>query len=179
MSTGRMERLLPWACAAAAVVLFGSQLMTIFELTPQGGEPLQERTMLDHHGPALMVVAGFALLAIFATVFAASQPASVAVAAMGILSVLFFLVIDLPDAGQIGTIDDSRQSFIDAEAVPQAGFWFELLGSLGLAMTGGALATMSQEQLAALRGKLFRRGTPKPKPKAPAAKTAPKSRDAA
>jgi hypothetical protein len=71
--------------------------------------------------------------------------------------------MDLPDAGQVGTIDDAQQSFIDAEAIPQGGFWLCLFGSLGLALTGGALATMTGEQLSALRGNLFRRGTPKPK----------------
>ncbi len=163
MRASKLERLLPWACAAAAIVLFCSQLMTMFEFTPPGAEPLEERSVIDHHGPALIVVAVFALFALVVAIFTGSQPAAIAVAAMGILSLLFFLVIDLPDAGQVGTLDDARQSFIDAEAVPQAGFWFEMLGSLGLALTGGALATMTPEQLVTLRGGLFRRGTPKRK----------------
>ena len=75
---------------------------------------------------------------------------------MGVIALLFFLVIDLPDAGQVGTLDDARQSFIDAEAVPQSGFWLEMLGALGLAFSGGALATMTPEQLESLRGKFFR-----------------------
>ena len=77
-------------------------------------------------------------------------------------------MIDLPNAGQVGTLEDARQSFIDAEAIPRAGFWLELLGALGLALSGGALATMSPEQLASLRGNFFRRG--EPKEKAPAAR---------
>jgi hypothetical protein len=141
--------------------LFFSQLMTIFEFTPPGAEPLEERSVLDHHGPAIMVVALFALCAVVVAVLAGSQPAAIAVAAMGILSLLIFLIIDLPDAGQVGTLDDARQSFIDAEAVPQEGFWFEMLGALGLALSGSALATMSAEQLASMRGRFFKRGTPK------------------
>ena len=82
---------------------------------------------------------------------------------MGVIAVLIFLIMDLPDAGQVGTIDDARQSFIDAEAVPQSGFWLEMVGALGLAISGAALATMSSEQLELLRGKLLRRGTAKPK----------------
>ena len=164
MKAGRLERLLPWACAVAAVVLFCSQLMIMFELTPPGAEPLEERTVLDHHGPALMVISAFALLALLVAVFAGSQPAAISVAAMGILSVLIFLVIDLPDAGQIGTFEES---FIDAEAVPQEGFWFEMLGALGLAFSGGALATMTSEQLVSLRGRFFKRGTPKREPPTP------------
>ena len=168
MTTSRLERVLPWACATAAVLLFVSQFMTIFEFTPPGAEPLDDRTVLDHHGPAMLVVSAFAFVALIVAVFTSSQPAAIAVAAMGILSLLFFLVIDLPDAGQVGTLDDARQSFIDAEAVPQSGFWLEMLGALGLAISGGALATMSAEQLNSLRGRFWRRGTPRPK--APATK---------
>ena len=62
---------------------------------------------------------------------------------MGGLALLIFLLIDLPDAGQVGTLDDARQSFIDAEAIPQEGFWLEMVGALALALTGAALATMS------------------------------------
>ena len=149
--TSRAERLLPWACVAAAVLLFASQLMTMFEFTPPGGEPLQDRTVIEDHGHALFVVSAFAILATFVAVWAGSKPAAIAVAAMGALALLFFLITDLPDAGQVGTLDDSRQSFIDAEAIPQAGFWLEMVGALALAFTGAALATMSGEQLAALR----------------------------
>jgi hypothetical protein len=84
-------------------------------------------------------------------VWAGSKPAAIAVVAMGGLALLIFLLIDLPDAGQVGTLDSAEQSFIDAEAIPQEGFWLEMLGALALAFTGAALATMSSEQLASLR----------------------------
>jgi hypothetical protein len=148
---GRAERLLPWACIAAAAVLFASQLMTLFEFTPPGAEPLESRSVLDHHGPTLLIIAVFSVLAVLIAVWAGSKPAAVAVAAMGTLALLIFLLIDLPDAGQVGTLNDARQSFIDAEAIPQEGFWLEMLGSLSLALTGAALATMSGDQLAAMR----------------------------
>ncbi len=151
VSVSRAERLLPWACLAAAAVLFASQLMTLFEFTPPGAEPLASRSVIDHHGPTLLIISVFAALAVLISVWAASKPAAIAVAAMGGLALLIFLLIDLPDAGQVGTLNDARQSFIDAEAIPQAGFWLEMLGALALAFTGAALATMSTEQLAALR----------------------------
>jgi hypothetical protein len=150
-TVSRAERLLPWACILAAGVLFASQLLTMFEFTPPGAEPLESRSVIDHHGPALLVIAGFAVLAVLISVWAGSKPAAIAVAAMGTLALLIFLIIDLPDAGQVGTLNDARQSFIDAEAIPQGGFWLEMLGSLALALTGAALATMSSEQLLAMR----------------------------
>ena len=147
----RAERLLPWACLAAAAVLFASQLMTLFEFTPPGAEPLESRSVIDHHGPTLLIISVFSALAVLVSVWAASKPAAIAVAVMGGLALLIFLLIDLPDAGQVGTLNDARQSFIDAEAIPQEGFWLEMLGALALAFTGAALATMTTEQLAALR----------------------------
>jgi len=186
---GRLERLLPWTCIAAAAVLFASQLMILFEFTPPGAEPLSERTGINQHGPAILITSGFAILCVIALWFmpqpsksdrstgsgGGAKALAIAVAAMGVLSLLFFLVIDLPNAGQVGTLEDARQSFIDAEAVPRAGFWLELLGALGLALSGGALATMTPEQLGTLRGDFFRRGKPKEKakPKAPAKSKAP------
>jgi hypothetical protein len=150
-TASRAERLLPWVCVLAAVILFVSQLLTMFEFTPPGAEPLEERSVIDHHGPALMIIAVAAVLAVGIAVWAASKPAAIAVAALGGLALLIFLLIDLPDAGQVGTLNDARQSFIDAEAIPQEGFWLEMVGALALAFTGAALATMSTDQLASLR----------------------------
>jgi len=133
----------------------------MFELTPPGAEPLEEQFARERHGNAMFVIAAFAIILTVVSVWAGSRPAALGVAVMGVIALLVFLIVDLPDAGQIGTLDDARQSFIDAEAVPQSGFWLEMLGALGLALSGGALATMTPEQLASLRGRFFKRGTPK------------------
>lgn len=163
MTAGRLERLLPWACVAAAAILIASEAMVMFELTPPGAEPLEEVLSRDQHGNAMFVIGGFAIMLTFVAVWGGSRTAALGVAVMGTGALLMFLIMDVPDAGQVGTLDDARQSFIDAEAVPQGGFWLALLGSLGLAISGAALATMSAEQLESLRGKFWRSGTPKPK----------------
>jgi hypothetical protein len=143
-----VEWLLPLACLVSALVLGFSEFSTTFELTPPGGEPLQVIDASDRHSYALLILALFAIFALAVTVMSGSKAAAFAVAAAGAVALLIFLLGDLPRAGQIGTLDDPRQSFIDAEAVPQAGFWLELLGSLGLAVSGAALATLTPEQLA-------------------------------
>ena len=148
---GRLTQLLPLACLAAAICLFASELMTIFAFTPPGGEVLQTQGGADRHGNALMVVAVFAIVALAVAVFTASKPAATAVAIAGVIALLVFLLIDLPDANSVGTLADARQSFFDAEAVPQGGFFLEMVGALALAVTGIALATLSPQQLAALR----------------------------
>ncbi len=153
MTVTRLTRLLPLACLVSAICLFASELMTMFEFIPPGGEALDEVSNAERHGNAMFVIAAFAIGALGLAVFAASKPAAIAVAAMGGIALLFFLLGDLPDAGQVGTLDDARQSFFDAETVPQGGFWMLLVSSLGLTVTGVALATLTPEQLAALRPK--------------------------
>ena len=143
-----VEILLPLACFVSAMVLGLSEFMTTFEFTPPGAEPLQVQEASDRHSYALLVLALFAIFALAVTVMSGSKPAAFAVAASGGIALLIFLLNDLPDAGQIGTLDDPRQSFFTTEAVPQAGFWLELVGALGLAVAGAALATLTPEQLA-------------------------------
>ena len=83
---------------------------------------------------------------------------------MGAFALLIFLLIDLPDAGQVGALDNAEQ-LIDAEAIPQEGFWLEMLGALALAFTGAALATMTAAQLALLRpGAKTETTEPEPEP---------------
>ena len=167
-----LTRLLPVACLAAAVCLFASELMTTFEFTPPGGEALSEQGGADRHGNALALIAVFAAAALAVAVFAASKPAATAVAVAGVLGLLVFLLVDLPDANAVGTLDDARQSFFAAEAVPQEGFWMALVSSLALAITGIALATLNTEQLAALRPGRRRGDEPGGSPRAPATEEA-------
>ncbi len=146
-----LERLLPWACIAAALLLAGSELLTMFEFVNSGGEPLDSQGAGERHGNALFVIAAFAIGATLFAVWTGSRPAAIGVATMGGIALLVFLLIDLPDAGQVGTLDDARQSFLNAETVPQAGFWLEMVGALTLAISGVALATLDEDQLTALR----------------------------
>jgi hypothetical protein len=147
----RVEQLLPLACLAAAALLFASEFMTTFEFRPPGREALAEQTAADRHGYGLAVIAALAFVATLAAVLFASKPAAVSVGACGVIALLVFLIVDLPDVNAVGTLDDGRQSFFDAEAVPQMGFWLELVGALSLTVSGVALATLSSDQLAALR----------------------------
>jgi len=142
----RTETLLVLACAGAAAMLGASQFTDIFHLTPPGGEALQAISSRDQHGYATLVLAIFALVLLLVTLAARDeqlrQVAAMAVAVCGLIALLIFLIGDLPDVNKIGTLDDPRQSFIDAEAKPVAGFWLELVGSLVLTVCGAALATM-------------------------------------
>jgi hypothetical protein len=151
---GRLTRLLPLAVIAAAVCLFASELMTLFEFTPPGGEAQCALGAGDRHSNAQMVIAGFAIIAVLVAVYAGSRPAAIAVAVMGVLGLLIFLIADLRFANNIGSLGESCGSgaqFFDAKAVPQGGFYLELVGALALAVTGIALASLTPTQLASLR----------------------------
>jgi hypothetical protein len=162
----RPERLLPFACVAAAGALFASELMTTFQLIPSGGDPLCSLNAADRHHFALGVLAVFAVVAVVVAVLAASKPAATAVAVAGVLALLLFLIVDLPKANNVGTLSgcspSTTGSFFDAKAVPQAGFWLEMVGALGLALSGAALATLSRDQLATLRPRWLSRGNGTP-----------------
>jgi hypothetical protein len=159
---GRLTKLLPIAVIAAAVCLFASELMTMFEFTPPGGEALCAQDAGERHSNAQMVIAAFAVIGTIVAVYGRSRPASLAVAAMGVLALLIFLISDLRVVNTAGSLSEScgsSQGFLfEAEAVPQGGFYLELLGALALTVTGLALATLTPEQLGALR--LSRRARP-------------------
>jgi hypothetical protein len=156
-----IEYLLAVACLVSACVLGYSDFGTSFELT-QGGEPIQELAAGDRHSYAMLVLAIFAIGALFVAVGAGSKPAATAVALAGATALILFLAIDLPKANQIGDLNEAGQFLAQAKAEPAAGFWLSLLGALGLAISGGALATLPPEQLL-----MFGRGTRVPASAAP------------
>jgi hypothetical protein len=144
----RAEYLLPFACAAAAICVGASELMTTFEFDlGTSGETQRTIAASDRHSYALLVLAIFALVALVVAVVTGSRPAAVAVGVTGGLALLFFLVVDLPDVGQEGTVDEPSRVFFSSEAEPSEGFWLELVGTVALAVSGGALATLRPEQL--------------------------------
>jgi hypothetical protein len=146
----RTETLLVLACAAAAAMLGVSQFTDIFHLTPPGGEALKAIQASDQHGYATLVLAIFALILLVIAMAARGeqlgQVAAVAIAVCGVVALLIFLIGDLPKVNNVGTLDDPRQSFIDAEAKPVAGFWLELVGALVLTVCGAALATLRPDR---------------------------------
>lgn len=143
----RAEAVLPLVIVLGAIVLAASEFMVAFEFTPPGGEVQMEQTVADRHSYAMLVLSIFALLALAGAILTASRPASFALAAVGGLALLLFLILDLPDAGKIGPLED----FITAKAEPQIGFWLEALGAVALGLGGAAFATLSSAQLRALR----------------------------
>lgn len=142
-----IAHLLALACLGSAIVLGASEFGITFELVGAGGEPLRELTAADRHRYAMLVLAGFAVGALMVAVGSGSKAAAVAVAAAGVAALLLFLTIDLPKSNQVGDLTEAGE-FVVAKAEPRGAFWLSLLGALGLATAGAALATLRPDQIA-------------------------------
>lgn len=146
----RAELVLPFVILLGAAVLAASEFMTAFEFTPPGGEPLREVSSADRHNYSMLLLAVGAVIAMVVAITTGARPAVYAVAGLGAVALLIFLVADLPDAGKLGDLSDPIRGFASARAEPQEGFWLEAIGAVTLAIGGGAFATLSPEQLQAL-----------------------------
>ena len=172
------ERLLPLACFAGAAALFASEFMNTFQLasTSTAGPEFCNVAASGRHHFALGILAIFAVIAVIIAVVAGSKPAAIGVGIAGVAALILFLTIDLPNANNTGTLGacsaTAAANFFDAKADPQAGFWLEMVGALALALSGVALATLSAEQLRAIRPRWLGRATADDKP-APQPATAP------
>ena len=152
------ERLLPLACIIAAIVLGASEAMTTFQISATGNVPLCTLQGSDRHHLAQLVLAAFGAISAAIAVLGSSRPAARATAAAGVIALLLFLIVDVPHANNVGSVSstcDLAAADATAKAIPQAGFWLELVGALGLAVSGIALATLSEEQLRTIRPRLL------------------------
>lgn len=146
----RAEMVLPVTIVLAAVVLGISEFMTTFEFTPPGGEPLDVRTAADQHSYALLMLAVFAVGSTLLAVGTGLRAFAFAAAGFGVAALLLFLIIDLPDAGKLGTLGgDTEFTFSTAKAEPKSGFVLEAVGSVVLGLATLAFATLRSSQLQA------------------------------
>jgi hypothetical protein len=131
--------------ALAATALVGALLLvaatfsTIIEITVGTTSHLAnidtERSGADRHGPALVLLAAFAI-AMIAGALRGAKPAMAALVVCGIAALLISLVGDLPhvnDTGQVGVL------YSDARAAPRFGYYAETLGGVLLVIAGGVM----------------------------------------
>jgi hypothetical protein len=132
------------AALAGVAALVAATLATVIRITVGTTTRLAsldtELTGWDRHGPALLVVAGFALVMLVG-VLRGARPAMAAVAVCGVVALAIAVVVDLPrldDTGQVGAL------YSDASAGPEAGFWLELCGGALLLVAGGGLLAVAR-----------------------------------
>jgi hypothetical protein len=99
----------------------------------------------DRHGPALLVVAAFALVMLVGAVRGA-RPAAVAVLVCGLVALVIAPTFDAPGLGDTGQVGEL---YTDARAGAGAGFWLEVAGGALLVVSGGALVLASRPRRSA------------------------------
>ena len=152
----RAEILLPVAIVGGAVLLTISEFMVTFQFTPPGGEPLRDQMASDRHSYALMLLAIFTVMSMALAIITGRRIAAIACAIFGGAALLLFLILDLPDAGELGPL--AEPYFTTARTEPQPGFWLEAAGAVVIGLGSVAFATLSSEQLRAPLGSSRRRG---------------------
>ncbi len=145
----RAELVLPLTIAAAAAVVAASEFMTTFEFTA-AGQVQAVSVASDRHGYALLILAALTVAGTIYAIITGLRSVAIATAILGCAALLLFLVLDLPDAGRAGPLDDDPGLyFADARADPAAGFWLEAIGTVVLGLATVAFATLSSAQLRA------------------------------
>jgi hypothetical protein len=126
--------------ATGVAALVGATFATVIQITVGTTSRLAsldtELSGWDRHGPALLVIAAFALVMLLGAVRGGSRPAIVAVAVCGAAALLIALATDVPhldDTGQVGRL------YTDAAAGPELGFWLELAGGALLLVAAAGL----------------------------------------
>ncbi len=149
------EAILPLVIVAAAIMLGVSEFMVTFQFTPPGGEALREQVASDRHNFSLLLLAIFTVVSMLIAIVSGLRIAAIATAIFAGAALLLFLLLDLPDAGKLGDLDDPVFGLANAKAEPQVGFWLEAVGAVVLGLAAGAFATLTSEQL---RSGWFRSG---------------------
>ncbi len=117
-----------------ALLLAAAEFSTLYEVRAiTAVVPGGSQTAGSHHGYALLIVALVALPMAWGAVVGGSRPATVAVVALGALALFVCLAIDLPDVGDEGLL---AETYEQAKASPQEGFYLETLGSVVLLLAG-------------------------------------------
>lgn len=158
-----LDRLTAVTVLLGALIVLLSQMVTGFTLVDETDSVIANVTLFDTHG---FIAALFALVAALVLVFAVATGSRAAVAvviAMGIGTVLVFLLIDLPDVGNTGLFNTPGAGNLDATGKAAAGLWMELVGGLVLILGGTALVRLDESQLRAIGPKLGSSPGPNPK----------------
>ncbi len=130
-----------------ALLLAAAEFATLYEVRAiTAVVPGGTTTSGSHHGYALLIVALVALPMAWGAVVGGSRPATIAVIALGALALFVCLAIDLPDVGDEGLL---AETYEQAKASPQEGFYLETLGSVVLLLAGVGMLVLRPAAAAA------------------------------
>ena len=129
--------------AAGVVCLVLATFTTVIEIKVGTTSRIPGRdthlTGWDRHGPALLIIAAFAV-AMLAGALRGARPAMIALAVLGLVTLGIAAIGDVPDLNETGFIGEVYE---DAAAGPSAGFYLETLGGVLLLAGGVLMAVLS------------------------------------
>src|SRR4051794_39364523 len=131
----------PAGVAALVLATFSTVIRITVGTTSRLANLDTELSGWDRHGPALLIVAGLALVMLVGAARGA-RPAMAAVLACGGVALVVACAFDLPgldDTGQVGEL------YADAAAGPGLGFWLEVGGGALLVLCGGGLLLVNRK----------------------------------
>jgi hypothetical protein len=140
------------ALAMAGVALLAvAEFSTVFEVTVGSlGVVKRSSTGGEHHGYALLVIAGAAVAMVLWSLGAGGRPAALALVALGAAALVVALAIDLPDTRGSGQLPESL-AYENARARAATGLGLEIAGGVLLLVAGGGLAAAGRPGPAAPR----------------------------
>ncbi|HUR85958.1 MAG TPA: hypothetical protein VMY78_11480 [Solirubrobacteraceae bacterium] len=129
------------AVAGIALLVF-AEFSTVLRVVV-GSLEIEKRTVngAGNHGYALLVVAVCAVPLVLGALRGA-RPAAAGVVALGAVSLVVALAIDLPDTRESGRLPESV-TFEDARAQAGPGLALEIAGGVGLVLAGGLLLVLA------------------------------------
>ena len=145
------QRLIPFVCLIAGLLLVGSELLDTFVIENPEGIALETVGAADRHGFALSFLGLIAIGATALAVATGSRPAAIAVAVCGLAALVIFAVVDLPDVGAHDLAVDANGEYVEGRVVADDGFWISLGASILLVIGGSLLASLSPGRLRARR----------------------------
>ena len=125
-------------------VLLGSLLLIVTEFTAlftvlvaTSRHPIKTVTAGSHHSYALIPIALLVVALAAGGLRDSSRPALLAIALLGIVTLLIALIVDLPDAHPTGLTGSGVNDFVSARSTPSAGMYLETLGGAVLVIACG------------------------------------------
>src|SRR4051794_39231795 len=128
----------PAGVAALVLATFSTVIRITVGTTRRWAHLDTEPSGWDRHGPALLIVAGLALVMLVGAARGA-RPAMAAVLACGVVALVVACAFDLPgldDTGQVGEL------YADAAAGPGLGVWLGVGGGAPLLLWGGGVVVV-------------------------------------
>ena len=137
---GRSVALLVVVLAAVfgAILIVVSQFTALYHVhLPTSAAPVKTAGTGANHAWAPIPLALLAVVLAFAVYRYRNRTALIAIALLGVVTLLIALLGDLPDTHSTGLIGSGAAQYVEGTSSPSAGLYMETLGGIVLLISGG------------------------------------------